>query len=266
MKALFERRPQFPVNRRHVVITCVFLLLCLQFPLARTVDLAELQVNETQGVYRINLVMQMQAPAHYVHGVLTDYKHIYRLDPAIVDSEILHSPDDGVVRVRTRISECIAFFCMVIDRVEDVRELDSGGLQATIIPSLSNFKYGHAEWKIVDRGNRTQVIYQAQIEPGIFIPPLIGSYFVKKKLQKNVLTSMARIECIARIQAGLEPDSVQKPRLVADEQTGNKTLGAALQAGEEPTLIAQAPAAGNTVRGATDCNRPCSINDAACLP
>jgi hypothetical protein len=266
MMVPFERKPHFPVNRRHVIIACVFLLLCLQFPSAHTADLDELHVSENQGVYRINLVMQMQAPAHYVHGVLTDYKHIYRLDPAIVDSEILPSPDDGVVRVKTRITDCIAFFCMMIDRVEDVRELESGGLQATIVPTLSNFKYGHAEWKIVDQGDRTKVIYQAQIEPNFFIPPLIGSYFVKKKLRKRGLTSMARIECIARIQAGLEPDFLQKPLLVTDEQTGNQPLEAALQAGEDPTLVAQAPAAGNTVREASDCSRPCRINNIACQP
>jgi hypothetical protein len=145
MKTLFERTLQFPIQRRHVVISCMWLLLCLQAPLARAVDLAELQVGETRGVYRINLVTQIQAPVDYVHGVLTDYKHIYRLDPAIVDSGILPSPDDGVVRVRTRILDCIAFFCMTIDRVEDVRELENGGLQATIVPALSNFKYSHAE-------------------------------------------------------------------------------------------------------------------------
>lgn len=266
MKALFGRSQQFPAHRSHVVISCTCLLLCLQIQLALTADLAELQVNETKGIYSINLVMQMQAPVHYVHDVLTDYKHIYRLDPAIIDSEILLSPDDGVVRVRTQISDCIAFFCMRIDRVEDVREMENGGLQATIVPTLSNFKFGHSKWKIVGQEDRTEVIYQAQFEPDFFIPPLIGSYFIKKKLRKSVMTSMARIECIARIQAGLEPDTVLKPHLLADELTGSKSLGAALQAGEDPTFIARAPAAGGVTRETTDCTRPCRIKDPSCLP
>ncbi|NNG12981.1 MAG: hypothetical protein HKM88_06995 [Halobacteria archaeon] len=41
--------------------TC--LLLCLLNPLVRAADLAELQVSESEGVYRISLVMQVQAPA-----------------------------------------------------------------------------------------------------------------------------------------------------------------------------------------------------------
>ena len=121
-------------NNRHIVVSCACLLMCLLIPLARTADLAELQVSETQGIYSINLVMQMQVPARYVRRVLTDYEHIYRLDSAIVDSKILSSSDDGVVRGRIRIADCIAFLCKKIDRVEDVRELEHGGLQATIVP------------------------------------------------------------------------------------------------------------------------------------
>ncbi len=210
-------------------------MLFLLIPLARTADLAELQVSETEGIYSINLVMQLQAPAQYVHRVLTDYARIYRLDPAIVDSEVLPSPDEGVVRVKTRIHDCIAFFCMAINRVEDVRELDHGGLQAITVPALSSFKSGHAEWKILRMEDRTQVTYQAQMEPDFFIPPLIGSYFVKQKLRKSLLASLARIECIARTQAGLERNPQQDPVLVADDATDKVAVGAALVAG--PRLL-----------------------------
>jgi len=265
MKALFIK-PHFPSQRRHVVIACTCLLLCLPEPLARAADLAEIQVSDSEGLYSINLAIQMQAPAQYVRRVLTDYEHIYRLDPAIVDSEILPSPEHGIVRVRTRISECIGVFCMNIDRVEDVRKLENGDLQATIVPPLSNFKYGHARWEIADLKDRTQVIYQAQMEPDFFIPPLIGSYFVKKKLRNNALTSMARIECIARIQAGLEQNSGPEPVLPAQQPAADHRAGAALLASEDPTLIAQAPAAGGTVRIDEDCTRPCRLDDPDCRP
>ena len=253
MRSLFGKMLALPVRFRHVAVSCTWLLLCVQIPLAYAVHIDELQVSETQGVYRINLVSQVQAPVHYVHDVLTDYKHIYRLDPTIIDSEILASPDDDVVRVRTRISDCIAFFCMTLDRVEDVRELENGGLESTLVPALGNFKSGYSEWKLVGQGRRTRITYQARLEPDFFVPPLIGSYFVKQKLRKRVLTSMARIECIARIQARMEQDSVLKPSLAVTEQTENQ---ARVSAGQ----------AAGTVREATECKRPCRIKEATCQP
>ena len=103
--------------------------------------------------------------------------------------------------------------------------MDHGGLQATTVPALSSFKSGHAEWKILRMEERTQVTYQAQMEPDFFIPPLIGSYFVKQKLRKSMLASLARIECIARIQAGLERNPGLDPVLVADDDTRRSCRG-----------------------------------------
>jgi len=256
--------PHFACHTRHAFDACTCLLLCLLTPLSYAAGLAGLHVSETRGIYSINLVMQMQVPARYVRRVLTDYAHMYRLDPAIIDSEILPSPDAGVVRVRTRIADCIAFFCMTIDRVEDVRELHHGGLQVTTIPTLGSFKSGHAEWKILGMEERTQVIYQAQMEPDFFIPPLIGSYLVTQKLRQSILASLAKIECIARIQAALEHNRDLDPVLEAYEAADDHAVDAALLAGQDPTMVTRAPAAGSTVREQTDCVRPCSINDATC--
>lgn len=266
MMALLEKSLHFPAHQKHVVISCACLLLCLLLSLAHAADLAELQVSESKGFYNIKLAMQMQAPVQYVRRVLIDYGHIYRLDPAIVDSEILHSPEDGVVRVRTRIADCIGFFCIKIDRVEDVRELEHGGLLATTVPTPGSFKSGYAKWQILDKGRHTEVIYQAQMEPDFFIPPVIGNYFVKRKLRKNTLASLVRIECIARIQAGLEQNPELEPVLLAQRPTADHRLGAALLAGEDPTLVAPAPAAGGTVRVDEDCARPCRFHDPTCRP
>jgi hypothetical protein len=52
-------------------------------------DLAELQVTESGGIYRIRMVMVVHAPARYVRGVLTDYAHIYRLNHYGCNSPLL---------------------------------------------------------------------------------------------------------------------------------------------------------------------------------
>jgi len=252
-------------HTRHCAVACT-LLLYLLIPLARATDVAELQVSESEGVYHISLVMQVQAPAQHVQRVLTDYARIYRLNPAIVESELLPAPDDGVVRVRTRALDCIAFFCKEIDRVEDVIELDSGSLQVTTVPALSSFKSGSAEWRILGQGEHSQVTYRAHMEPDFYIPPLIGSYFIKQKLRRSMLVSLARIECIARIQAGLERNPVPDPARMADAATYPHAVGAALPEGGDPAVVARPPAAGSGGGRYTGCARPCSVNDPSCQP
>jgi hypothetical protein len=250
----------FACHTRYAVVASVCLLACLLISPAN----AEVQISEAEGVYSINLVMQMEVPAQYVYRVLTDYVHIYRLEPAIIDSEILPSADNGVVRVRTRIADCIALFCIKIDRLEDVRELGYDTLQVTTIPTLGSFKSGHAVWKILGMEERTQVIYQAQIVPDFYIPPLIGRYFVMQKLRQSILAGLTKIECIARIQAAQERNHELNPALVVDKAADDRAVDAAILAGQDPTLVARAPAAGSTFKEQTDCVQPCGNKNATC--
>ena len=73
---------------RTVRFLCLILALCLLAP-ARASNLFNIEISENSGNYQIRMVMLIHAPARYVNGVLTDYKHIYRLNPSITESEML---------------------------------------------------------------------------------------------------------------------------------------------------------------------------------
>ena len=178
--------------------------LCLSFINSTAVlanDITEFEVTEEAGVFYIKAVVILHAPAEYVHNVLTDYVHIYRLNPSIIESEVLSSPDDNVARVRTKVIGCFAFYCDEIERVEDVRILASGDVQAKIVAELSQFKSGVTLWQIRSIGENARLIYYAEMEPDFFIPPVIGNAIVKAKLREELMTSFMRLEKIASIQS-----------------------------------------------------------------
>ena len=178
----------------------VFFMLCvITLPLG-AVDFVEVQVTNDGGVYHIKIIAEVDASAEYVYRVLTDYNHIYRLNPSITESEILPSPGSGAVRVRTRAENCTYIFCMEVDRVEDVYDLSSNELRMEIVPSLSNFLSGNAKWLIEDMEEYSEIVYQAQVEPDFNVFPVIGSAIVKRRLRQEMMTLMARIECIAKVQ------------------------------------------------------------------
>lgn len=183
---------------------CALIVLCVCITPVNAVDITELQVFENGGVYHINMVTVIDAPAEYVHKVLTDYVHIYRLNPSITESRILPSTGNGTVRVRIRILDCIFIFCMELDWVEDVYDLPPYDLRSMIVPSLSNFRSGKTDWMIEPDGEHSQVIYEAQLEPDFGIFPIIGPFLIKEKLRKKMVVSLTRIECIAKIQEELD--------------------------------------------------------------
>lgn len=240
----------------------MFLALCVIAP-ARAGYLSSLDISENSGSYRVRLVMLIQAPAHYVHSVLTDYRHIYRLNPSITESEILPSPRNGAIRVKTRMEGCIFFFCRDVDRVEEVREVNAGHLQAVIIPEHSDFTSGSADWLIQAVGDDSRVVYEAQVTPAFYIPPIIGSYFVKRTFAAAVMTSFRRLECIARIRAGL----TARPRQYLADATSGSTdidvIQAAVLAGDDPSAYGQPASAGYPAQDAR-CTGACDQHGSGC--
>jgi hypothetical protein len=166
--------------------------------IAAGADVTRVDLSNEGNVYSIRLEMNLDIGARYIREVLTDYPHIYRLNPSIVDSRVLPSPPDGAARVLTRVEGCVLFHCVKITRVEDVYEKSANELTAVIVPELSDFWSGTARWRITQVGAKSRLVYEARVEPEIFIPPLIGSYFVKKKFKEEMMTTFQRIECNAR--------------------------------------------------------------------
>lgn len=183
-------------------------------------DIVEFNVTEEEGIYNIKASVILKAPADYVRAVLTDYVHIYRLNPSIIESEVLVYSGDDVARVRTKVIGCVISFCQEIERVDDVRMLASGNLQAEIVPELSQFKSGIAQWNIQPMGENSRLTYLAEMEPDFFIPPIIGISIVKDKIQEEMMTSFSRLEKIASIQSERDWDH---DRVLSNRVEKNKT-------------------------------------------
>lgn len=172
---------------------------CLPSAQLNAAELVHLELDQDQGVYQLRLEIILDASPENVHEVVTDYVHIYRINPSIIDSEILDTPDNSVIRVRTVINDCIMVFCKELHRVEEIRELESGDIYSLVVPELSNVKSGLTIWQIHPMGKRTRLIYLLSLEPDFFVPPLIGTLVVKQKLRKEVLSSLDNIERIAQV-------------------------------------------------------------------
>ena len=179
-------------------------------------EFSEAEVTENNGVFKIRVDAVINAPPDYIRAVLTDYLHIYRLSPSIIESEVLPSSIDEETHVRTRLLCCTPVFCREVERVEAVRLLASGDLEAKIVPGLSEFKSGKATWKIMPFEGNSRMVYEASLEPDFFIPPVVGTSIVKNNLKNEFLTTLERVERIASFNARRERD---EKHLLAKDST-----------------------------------------------
>ena len=184
---------------------------------------AKVEIIEQGGAYQIKVAAVIDAPADYVRYVLTDYTHIYRLNPSVIESEVLKQ-DASSVTVRTRVMGCAANFCEELDRVEKVSVLQSGDLFAEIIPEMSDFKSGQTHWRIKSLGEHCEVTYLSDMVPDVFIPPIVGKFLIKKSLSKEMQTSFENLGKISSTLARRNWLQSNQPVITATSDTLCKNI------------------------------------------
>ena len=81
--------------------------------------------------------------------------------------------------------------------------LGNGHLHADVIPSESDFKYGHADWRMTVEGKGSRLLFSAALTPDFWVPPLIGPYVIKKKMREEAIETVLGLERLAANQATL---------------------------------------------------------------
>lgn len=203
-----------------VLLTFIFSLIlwCLSFvAVADSSNLNDVIVFEKDGVYHISITAEIAASEEHVRRVLTDYLHIYRLSDSIIESRVIESSVNEKTVVETVIRCDIPVICKEVTLVEEVSTLESGNLQAVILPEKSDFRFGKAVWTITAKCEKTQLTYQASIEPDFFIPPILGTKIVVANMRSEYKTALYRIEHIARINEAREWDENFEFRRIDDD-------------------------------------------------
>ena len=217
-----------PFKSINFIKSVVFYAIFFASPIIQAEKIPQVEVIEHDGVYQIKVVAVIDAPASYVREVLTDYIHIYRLNPSIIESEVLRQHDDGAVSVRTRVIGCAAYFCEELERVEKVRVLPSGDLHAEIIPELSQFKSGQTFWHIKKEGDHCEVTYLSNMVPDIYIPPVVGKFLIKRTIREEMQTSFVNLQKISSVlaervwQENYQPANDRRVTEVASKAPGTK--------------------------------------------
>lgn len=137
--------------------------------------------------------MRIDADYDSVYSTLLDFENLKELTESIKESELLESKDDVHI-VLMRSEGCVFIFCQSVTQVTTVTELGRGYIKSIVDPKKSDLSYGKVLWQIIDEDETTKIIYDANIVPDFWIPPLIGTYIFKNRLAEEVEKTINGIE------------------------------------------------------------------------
>lgn len=209
--------------RRQPIVTYAGVAAILFSSACQSGEIIELSVTELDNAYKLRIVAVLDAPADYVYRVITDYRHAYRINPAITSVDILPADRYGLVRVRNRSEHRVGLLSYDVEWVGDIEETEDRGINITTIPEAGSFESGTAHWEIRSQGERTWVLHESRLTPNLYIVPVIGVYIMKKHMKAETMATFNRIECHAQImlEADMEVDPerlktvlIQKPKCI----------------------------------------------------
>ena len=166
---------------------------------AQAARVDDLYVAHDKGVFTVRGSFLIAADAAAVRTVLTDFEHLGRLTPAILESHAV-GKDGGATLVYTRSRACAGWFCRELKKVERV-EVGADTIVATALPEKSNVVMSVTRWKISAAVVGTRVAWESRFDPLFMVPPLIGPALIKRALAREASVHADAIERSARALA-----------------------------------------------------------------
>ncbi|MGY8813639.1 MAG: hypothetical protein ACKVHQ_02825 [Gammaproteobacteria bacterium] len=169
--------------------------------IASSAEINVASVTHHEGEYQVHLSVRVRGDKKTIYRIATDYEQLARLSDIIIESGLIERFDqDGnkITRRKLLTKTCVLLFCFVATLVEDVTEVGNGIIRTIIIPEVSNFIYGSAEWEILVSDESHSIInFNRRFKPDFWIPPLVGPLFIKKMILNKTQQAIENIETIA---------------------------------------------------------------------
>ena len=138
--------------------------------------------------------------------VLTDYERFGRISSTYTDYGFMEPEADGTPIIYTTMEGCVLFFCVTMRRVERMEVDAPSSIRTDALPEQSDFKLSVSEWTLEPEAGGTNMIYRLTMEPDFWIPPLIGPWVLKQRLERGGTSAVNRIERLAREATALPVD------------------------------------------------------------
>lgn len=164
--------------------------------------LHSVEIEHHRGRYELVSESYLDAPREAIFEVLTDYDRFGRISRSYTEFGYMDPAPDGTTVVHTTMEGCVLFFCKSLRRVELLETREPGFIRTVTLPEHSDFRYAVSQWDLEPKAGGTQLTYRLEMEPDFWIPPLIGPWVLKQRLESGGVRAVNRIERLAREGSG----------------------------------------------------------------
>lgn len=178
-------------------------VVCVLIGLASTAGAAEVltaRVDRVEDRYHVDFVVIIDGAVEPLRELVTDYARLDQLSPTVVSSRVLTGRSGGDARVEVKLRPCVMLvLCKTITKVSDARvEPDTGQVRYMMVPGLGDFHQGRETITMTQASTngtpRVRFRYVAELHPDFYIPPVVGTWLIRRAIVNDLETTSRRVE------------------------------------------------------------------------
>jgi ribosome-associated toxin RatA of RatAB toxin-antitoxin module len=160
---------------------------------------ADTAVVRRGSTFEVHATIDAGASVDLCYAVLTDFDRLAEFIPGMVSSRIV-SPPGEPLRLRQTGRTRLALSEYTFDVTLAV-ELDAPR-EITFLRVAGTLQRMQGRWLVAGDAARCTIDYRAEIEPGVWVPPLIGPMLMRSQVARQVEGLESEIERRMRSAAG----------------------------------------------------------------
>lgn len=187
----------------------LWMLLCLTMQ-AHAAQVPEVHVSHNGARFLIDMHMVIDAPPPAVFRALQDYATMARYNPDLRSVRVELTAVPYRVHLFTTVHLCVLIFCKTMHQEQIMTataSADGGSLDAKLVPHGGDFKGGHGLWIVRPCPTaRAATCMDVRIEllPAFWVPPVIGPWVLRRKMDEEARRTGAGLELTARTLAAAQ--------------------------------------------------------------
>jgi len=185
--------------RSHKILLSLVLgtAILLSSFVVRSAELRDVSIELKDERYRLTSETLLYVSRESLYAILSDFEQFEKFTSAIVESRNTKADDKGRPGFYARMEGCVLLFCKSFIRRGYVLLQPNEEIVAIANPDESDFKYSRERWKLDLDQNGTIMIYEFELEPSFWVPPVIGPIFIQRALRSGAERAVNRIEALA---------------------------------------------------------------------
>ncbi len=169
----------------------------LQASALQSAELLDVQVEKNEERYSLYSETVFAVGPRALYELLIDYEKFDKFTSAIVEARNIAPDEKGRPGFYARMEGCALLFCKSFIRHGHLVLTPISEIVAVADPEKSDFKFSRERWQIIANGEGTLLIYDFEMVPDFWIPPVIGPFFIQRALKKGAIRAVNRIERLA---------------------------------------------------------------------